>query len=319
MKRSLRSWLWRIDVAQEVDEEIAFHVEMRTRELVDQGLDPRIAREMVLARIGDATRLKRTCVDLGRKRDREMRLTQWLEEFRDDVRFATRQLRMSPGFTLVATLTLALGIGANSAIFALTDATLIRPLSFAQPDRLAMLWESKPDAARNVVAPFEFVSWSERNHSFELMAAVTGASSRATTGADGTGEQLDSQLVTARFFDVLGLKPIVGRTFGSQDDRADSNVVVISEGFWRSRLGGDPNVLGRPITLDGQPFSVVGIMPAGFQVLAKTDIWTVLNTSFMRSPAGMAHFLRVIGRLAPGQKVAVAWIHQDDPDHFIPV
>src|SRR4026208_1730872 len=102
MKRSLRSWLWRIDVAQEVDEEIAFHVEMRTRELVDQGLDPRIAREMVLARIGDATRLKRTCVDLGRKRDREMRLTQWLEEFRDDVRFAVRQLKSAQGFAFVA-------------------------------------------------------------------------------------------------------------------------------------------------------------------------------------------------------------------------
>ena len=300
MKRSLRSWLWHVPIDKEVDEELAFHIEMRTRELVDKGLDPRIAREMVLARIGDATRLKRTCVDLGRKREREMRLTQWLEEFRDDARFAARQLRMSPGFTLVATLTLALGIGANSAIFALADATLIRPLSFAQPDRLAMLWESKPDAARNVVAPFEFVAWSERNHSFELMAGVTGAASRATTGADGTGEQLDSQLVTARFFDVLGVKPIVGRTFGSQDDRADSNVVVISEGFWRTRLGSDPNVLGRPITLDGQPFSVVGIMPAGFQVVAKSDVWTVLNTSFMRSSAGVAHFLRVIGRLAPG-------------------
>ena len=169
MKRSLRSWLWRVPLDQEVDEEIAFHVEMRTRELVDKGLDPRVARERVLARIGDASRLKRTCVDLGRKRDREMRLTQWIEELRDDVRFAVRQLRMSPGFTLVATLTLALGIGANSAIFALADATLIRPLSFAQPDRLAMLWESKPDAARNVVAPFEFVAWSERSHSFDLM------------------------------------------------------------------------------------------------------------------------------------------------------
>ena len=142
MKRSLRSWLWHVPIDQEVDEELAFHIEMRTRELVDKGLDPRIAREMVLARIGDATRLKRTCVDLGRKREREMRLTQWLEEFRDDARFAARQLRMSPGFTLVATLTLALGIGANSAIFALADATLIRPLSFAQPDRLVMLWRA---------------------------------------------------------------------------------------------------------------------------------------------------------------------------------
>ncbi len=275
-----------------------FHIEMRTRELVEKGLDPRIAREMVLARLGDADRLKRTCVDLGRKRDREMRLTQWLEEFRDDVRFAARQLRMSPGFTLVATLTLALGIGANSAIFALADATLIRPLSFAQPDRLTMLWESKPDG-RSVVAPYEFVAWSERNHSFDLMAAAGGAANRATTNADGSGEQIATQLVTVRFFDLLGVKPIAGRTFISADDRADSNVVVISEGFWRTRLGGDPNVVGRAMTLDGEPFSVVGVMPAGFQMLASSDVWTVLNTAFMRSPAGVAHFLRVVGRLGP--------------------
>jgi putative ABC transport system permease protein len=299
MKRSLRSWLWRIDVTQEVDEELAFHIEMRTRELIETGLDPRIAREMVLARLGDATRLKRTCVDLGRKRDREMRLTQWLEEFRDDVRFAVRQLRMSPGFTLVATITLALGIGANSAIFALADATLIRPLAFAQPDRLTMLWESKPDG-RSTVAPYEFVAWSEQNQSFELMAGVTWASSRATTGADGRGEQLDSQMVTVRFFDVTGVKPILGRTFIRADDRADSNVVVISEGFWRTRLRADPNVLGSSMTLDGQPFSVIGVMPAGFQVLARSDAWTVMNTAFMRSPSGVAHFLRVIGRLGPG-------------------
>ena len=100
MRHSLRSWLWRVPLDQEVDEEITFHIEMRTRELVDKGLDPRIAREMVLARLGDTTRLKRTCVDLGRKREREMRLTQWLEEFTDDVRFALRQLKTSPGFAL---------------------------------------------------------------------------------------------------------------------------------------------------------------------------------------------------------------------------
>src|SRR4030095_8510301 len=104
MKRSLRSWLWRVPLDQEGDEAIAFHIEMRTRELVEKGLDPRIAREMVLARLGDAARLKRTCIDLGRKRERGMRLTQWIECFRDDVQFAVRQLRMSPGFTLVATM-----------------------------------------------------------------------------------------------------------------------------------------------------------------------------------------------------------------------
>src|SRR5688572_25130614 len=119
MKRSLRSWLWRVPIDQEIDEEIALHIEMRTRELVERGMDPKAAREIVLARIGDLGQLKRTCVDLGRKREREMRITRWIEELTDDVRFALRQLRRSAGFTLVSAITLALGIGANSAMFAL--------------------------------------------------------------------------------------------------------------------------------------------------------------------------------------------------------
>src|SRR5215510_6247856 len=121
MKRSLRSWLWGVPLDQEVDEEIAFHIEMRTRELIERGIDPRTAREIVLARVGDVTRLKRTCIDLGRKREREMRITRWFEELSDDVTGALRQMRASPGFAIVAVLTLALGIGANSAIFALAD------------------------------------------------------------------------------------------------------------------------------------------------------------------------------------------------------
>jgi hypothetical protein len=157
MKRLLRSWLWRVPLDQEVDEELAFHAEMRTRELVDRGVDPRIAREMVLARLGDVGRLKRTCVDLGRKRDREMRLTQWLDEFRNDVRYAIRQLRASPGFTLVATLTLALGIGANSAMFALADAALFRPLPYRDPDRLVIVDEWGPQqAARSRIELLNF-------------------------------------------------------------------------------------------------------------------------------------------------------------------
>src|SRR5690242_3311932 len=141
MKRSIRSWLWRVPVDREVDEELDLHVEMRTRELIQRGMDPASAREAAIRRMGDLARLKQTCVDLGRKRDREMRVTQWLEELNDDVRYALRQLRRAPAFTIVATLTLALGIGANSAIFALVDAALLRPLPLPNPDRLLMVWE----------------------------------------------------------------------------------------------------------------------------------------------------------------------------------
>ena len=147
MRRSLRSWLWRVPLDQEVDEEIGFHVEMRTRELVERGVDPTEARAIVLARVGDVGRLKRTCVDLGKRRDRQMRVTRWLSELRDDVMYALRQLRAAPGFTAVSVITLALGIGANSAMFALADETLLRPLPFPDPDRLVML---PPPPGRNV-------------------------------------------------------------------------------------------------------------------------------------------------------------------------
>jgi putative ABC transport system permease protein len=144
MKRSLRSWLWGVPLEQEVDEELDLHIEMRTRELIARGIDPATAREQALARAGDVARLKRTCVDIGRKRDREMRLTQWLEEFRDDLTFAIRQLRRSPAFTFVAALTLALGVGANSAMFALAYATLLRPLPFPDGERLVFIEERGP-------------------------------------------------------------------------------------------------------------------------------------------------------------------------------
>src|SRR6266508_2460860 len=134
MKRSLRSWLWRIPIEQEIDEELAL--------LVESGMDPEAARELAISRLGDVASLKRTMTNLGRKRDREMRVTLWLEELRGDLKFAVRQLTHSPAFTLVATLTLALGIGANSAIFALVDATLLRPLPYGEPERLVSIWEN---------------------------------------------------------------------------------------------------------------------------------------------------------------------------------
>ena len=151
MKRSLRSWLWRVPLDQEVDEEIALHIEMRTRELIEGGMDPAAARARARSRRwATLPTVKRTLVDLGRKRDREMSVALWLEELRDDVKFAFRQLRAAPAFTLVATLTLALGIGANSAIFALVDATLLRPLPYGEPDRLVTIWETTSTTSRGL-------------------------------------------------------------------------------------------------------------------------------------------------------------------------
>jgi putative ABC transport system permease protein len=301
MRRSFRSWLWRVPIEQEVEEELAFHLEMRTRELIEQGMGPKAARQMALARTGDLARLRRTCVDLGRKRDRQMRLTQWVEEFRDDVLFAVRQLKAAPTFTAVAALTLAFGIGANSAIFAVADAALLRPLPYREPDRLVALWEAEDGRTRDGVNPLEFVDWSERNRTFDSMAAYVRAA-RAMTGTDGIAESIPSQAVTPQFFDVLRVRPILGRTF-QHPDWTSPTVVVLREGFWRSRFGADAALIGRTIRLDGQPFTVIGVVPDDFrfdQALGGTipQLWTVLNVPSARDAANRyAHYLFVIGRL----------------------
>jgi putative ABC transport system permease protein len=305
MKKDPRPSLWAPPVEQEVDEELAFHLEMHTRDLIANGMAPDAAREVASRRLGDLHRLRRTCVSLGRKRNRIMRITQWLEEFHDDLVVAVRRLKQSPGFTAVAILTLALGIGANSAIFALADAAILRPLPFPNADRLMRLYERTPSSERSVAAPFEVAAWSERSRTFEAIAGFW-PNRRAMIGADGVGEQVDAQAVSVRFFDVFRVAPLAGRAFIAADDNVSAAVVVVSERLWKGRFGGDPGLVGRRIKFDDELFTVVGIMPEGFEVLSPTDAWFIVTTSFMRSPAGVAHFLRVAGRLAPGVTIADA-------------
>ena len=302
MKRLLRSWLWRVPVEEEVDEEIAFHVEMRTRALIAQGKDPTTARQMAVGHLGDVTRLKQTCVDIGRKRDREMRITERLEEFGKDVRFAIRQMKGSPGFTLVAALTLALGIGANSAMFALADATLMRPLPYPEPDRLVMVWERSPTARRTAVNFLNLRDWQERNRSFDGMATISLGlgGGPLLTSPDGTVESVERQSVSARFFDVLGVVPVAGRTFLAADEGPATSVVVLSEGLWRGRFGSDPALIGREIRLNGRPFTVVGVVSDKVQFSRPASIWTLIPWL----PAGFNQrelkFLEVVGRLKRG-------------------
>jgi putative ABC transport system permease protein len=326
MKRSLRSWLWKVPLDQEVDEELAFHIEMRTRELVEAGVDPHVAREMVLARLGDVDRLKQTCLDLGRRREREMRLTLWLEEFKTDVTYAIRQLKAAPGFTLVAAITLALGIGANSAMFALADAALLRPLPFRDPDRLVIVDEWGPQqAARSRIELLNFREWAKQSRTFESMAAIwiPGTGGGPTlTGADGTPEIVPGQSVTASFFDVLGVRPILGRTFMPTDETTDPGVAVLSEGFWRRRFAADPSLVGRDITLNGRPVTVIGIVPSDIQFtpglsfisrgVSLSSVWMLLPSPSAgiegnaRGQCGICRLLQVVGRMKPGVSIEAA-------------
>ena len=300
MKRSLGSWLWGVPVDQEVNEEIKFHLDMRVRELVERGMDPAAAREVALRRLGDVASLTQRCVDLGRKRDRHMRMIHWLEALTGDVQFALRQMRKAPGFTAVAAITLALGIGANSAIFALVDAALLRPLPLPDPDRLVMLWDKSDTAVRGRVSPLNLLDWHERNETFQAIAGfVPNVGGMVMAGADGTSETVPRQWVMAGFFDVLGVKPVAGRTFLPSDDEARANVAVLSEPFWHARFGGDPSVAGRIIRFDGEPFTIVGVVPQQAEVLARTSMWALIPSNRRPELRGV-YAMHAIGRMKPG-------------------
>ena len=296
MKRLLRSWLWRVPIDQEVDEELALHVELRRRE--GKPIDP-----------ADVDRVRRACLDIARKRDREMRVTQWVSELRSDVRFALRQLRRAPGFTAVAALTLALGIGANSAIFALADATLLRPLPFAEPDRLAMVWERGPASPRVPMSPPNLDDLRQQARSFSAFAAVAmgAGGGPLVTAPDGTIASAERQTVSTHFFDVLGVRPVAGRTFREADAGQNPTVVVFGERLWRTRFGGDPSIVGRQVRLNGVPFTLVGVVSDEVQFTRPAEMWTLLPARFegALNQRGVK-FLEVFGRLAPGVTLAAA-------------
>jgi len=307
MKRSLRSWLWRVPLDQEFDEEIELHIEMRTRELVAGGMDPKEARAAAIRKMGDVRSLKRECVDLGRKRDREMQVTLFLEELRDDIKFAFRQLMAAPAFTLVATLTLALGIGANSAIFALVDATLLRPLPYPSPERLVTIWEKSAASAKGFASPPNMQDWNSRSRAFEKIAGFTpSVASMVLAKTDGTAETVSRQWVTAGIFDVLGVPPIAGRTFSADDEQKRARVVVFSEGLWESRFNRNPAIVGKEVKLDGELWTVVGVVPKEFEILGKTSMWAMRPFVNMPPRARASYQLQVVGRMKPGVAIEAA-------------
>jgi len=237
-----------------------------------------------------------------------MRLNQWFEDFRSDASFALRQLRGAPAFTLIAALTLALGIGANGAIFALVDAALLRPLALASPDRLVEVWERDPSSARTPTAPANVADWRERTQTFEAFGGyIGGVGAMVMSGVGNLAESVPRQWVTSGFFDVLGVPAIAGRTFKPADDdpRGQARAVVLSETFWRGRFNADPGVIGRQIRFDGQPYTVVGVVPRSFQEFGRTSIWALVSPP--RIPQmRTAYFIQTIGRMKPGVSIETA-------------
>ncbi len=219
-----------------------------------------------------------------------------------DVRYGVRMLWKSPGFTAVAVIALALGIGANTAIFSVVDAILIRPLPYREPERLVMVWETLQarGRARNVVSPANFLDWQSQNAVFEDIAAVTG-SPVSLTGA-GESEELAAQVVTPNFFAVLGINAARGRAFRAEDGQPGApRVAVLSHELWERRFGSDPGTIGRAVTISAEQVEVVGIAPRGFRFDAKAELWIQMRldrSQDYRKTSG--RYMLAAARLKPG-------------------
>jgi len=304
--RQLKSLIWKAKVEDEVDAELAFHLEMRTREYLGRGMTPTAERQAARRRFGDIGRVTESCRAIGGERDRHQRRAEWLDELRQDVHYAARQLRRSPGFTLVAALTLAIGIGAATTIFSVANAALLRPLPFADPDRLVRVWETTPGGEPFSAADANYVDFRERNRSFAEMAALREVAGPLTLTGNGEPRQLQSVAATATLFPLLGVRPALGRTFSADEDRpgGDRRVVVLGHALWEGHFGADTSLVGRTLTLNGEQYRVAGVMPPGFDFPGGTEAW--LPAAVDRERERDDHELAVLARLRPGVAVEQA-------------
>lgn len=266
-------------VEQDVDEELRFHLEMRAATLERQGLPPGEARAAAEREFGDVTRVREECVRIGHEREREMNRSRWWDALVQDVRYALRMLWHAPGFTLVAVLTLALGIGATTAIFSVVRGVLLQPLPFAAPERLVRVWQASPaqSLVRGSVSPADFEDWKARQHSFVDLGSwfyVEGMTGADLSG-DGEPQRLPAAFVSDGFFSTLGVAPQLGRALLPEDHLPGHEpVVVLGHGLWQRRFGGDRAIVGRTLTLDGVPYTVVGVMSPGFTFPSeRVDLW----------------------------------------------
>lgn len=230
-----------------------------------------------------------------------------MESILKDIRFAARSLLKRPGFTAIVVLTLALGIGANAAVFSVINAVLLRPLPYRDPDRVVMVWQNNLKAAipYNGVSPANFIDWSEQSNSFEAMAGIEPFGFSLL--GEGEPERFSASLVTSGFSQVAGTDALIGRTFTTDDYQpGNERVVVLGHGLWQRRFGGDATIVGRKLTLSGQPYVVVGVMPAEFQLPGDREIWAprVLGESHRQNRG--ATYWTVVGRLKPGITVRQA-------------
>jgi putative ABC transport system permease protein len=277
---------------RELDEEIRSHLEMQIEDNLRQGMSLEDARRAARLKFGGVEQVKEAYRDKSR--------LGWIESLWQDLCYGVRMLLKKPGFTAAAVITLALGIGANAVIFSVVNTALLRPLPFDDPDRLIMIRETKlPEFTDFSVGPATFLDWKNQNTVFERLVAMTNTS--LTLIGAGDPERLRGMLVTDGFFAMLGVRPQIGRDFLPEEDRAGrNNVVILSHRLWQRRLGGDPNVVNRAITLGGQSYTVIGVAPATFRFVdSDAEFWTPM--AFTAEQAEQrGRYLRAIGRLKQG-------------------
>ena len=282
-------------VDQELTEELRAHVDLLTDQKVRDGLDPETARRAALLEVGGVEQVK--------ERVREVRMGRPLDDLSHDLRYALRGLRKHRAFTAVAVITLALGIGANTAIFTVINTVLLRPLPYENPDQLVDLTETVSD--RPVGVSYQnFVDWRTQNTVFENITALRPRESFNLTGA-GESERLQGRLVSASFLSTLGIKPIRGRDFLAEDDQPNATpVAIISHALWQRRFGADESILGKQVTLNGQQFTVIGITPANFRYGADADVTVPIGLSAERFKLrGKDPGITAFARLKPGTSI----------------
>ena len=278
--RQLRAWFARLgnlfgkerrdrDLAAELESHLQMHIEDNLR----AGMLPEEARRLALLKLGG--------VEQTKENYRDRRRIPWLESLLQDIRFGLRMLRKNPGFTAVAVVTLALGIGANTAIFSVVDAVLLNPVPFPQPDQLVNFYENTRLAPKSVISYPNFLDWEREAHDFSGMASWVG--DEFTLTGTSEPERLLGQRVCANFFSVLGVRPILGRTFRPEEDQLGGPpVVMIGEGLWKRRFGSDPGIIGKSIVLNDKAYTVIGVIPADFRFVrfgdgSPDDVFTPLG------------------------------------------
>jgi putative ABC transport system permease protein len=293
-RRFFRRRYWDEERARELEA----YLETETDENIARGMSPEEARYAARRKLGNLT--------LIREEIYRMNGLGWLETLWQDVRYGTRMLARNPGFTSVAVLTLALGIGVNTAIFSIVDAVLLRPLPFRNPAQLVLLRETEAAPGDYPLTGPDYLDWQAQNQSLEGSSLFDFGGSFNASGA-GEPERAYVTRTQANFFSLLGVRPVVGRTFLKGEDQAGQNhLAILSYGFWQRHFGGEKDAIGKDLNLNGEKYAIVGVMPAWFRSIGEGDIWVPMDMSVKNLGSRGSHQYGAIGRLKRGVALATA-------------